>query len=169
MSGRFQRLVLFMVLFMSSMGAHAVILEYRLSDLGAGRYQYDYTLTNDSRPDIYGFTAWFDTTLYANLSLVSSPAGWATFVFSDPPAIYDSLGPDLILGESQDGFSVSFDWLGAGVPGSQGFVYYSNCCFPGQFDGVTTLAATPAPVPAPASWAMMLVVVGLCALRRRFR
>ncbi len=62
-----------------SIPVRAVPVDYELLDPGNGRYQYDYTINNELSQNLDGFTIYFDTVLYANFILVSSPDDWDSF------------------------------------------------------------------------------------------
>jgi hypothetical protein len=102
---------------------------YQTSDLGSGRWQYSYDVTNISLTmPIEEFTIWFDFGLYKNLAVETpaTPAGWNQIVLQPEPVLqddgyYDALALDagIGIGQTVSGFAVRFDWLGAGVPGLQ--------------------------------------------------
>jgi hypothetical protein len=103
---------------------------YKTSELGAGRWQYTYDVTNISLTEtIEEFTIWFEFGLYENLAIQTPdpPANsWSEIVIQPEPVLqddgaYDAKALNLCIGigETVKGFAVSFDWLGAGQPGSQ--------------------------------------------------
>lgn len=123
--------IIFMFIFTSNV--FAVILTdifYEVDDLGSGRWEYTYDVKNVSlESPIEEFTIWFDYGRYDNL-LVTTPdplaGNWDEIVLQPEPVIsddglYDALTLALGIGEGEivSGFSVSFDWLDEGVPGSQ--------------------------------------------------
>ena len=111
--------------------ANAISIDYELNDLGGNLFEYNYSVTNDTIVDgVDWFSIYFDYNLYSNLSLTASPAGWDSFVsepkvisltnrfdgFLDTFTVFDVIG----FGETLDGFSVSFEWLGgADLPAFQ--------------------------------------------------
>jgi hypothetical protein len=162
--------------FLFSSPAGATVINYSVDDLGAGEFQYNYTVSGMSFGVSPGFTAsgfdvYFDPTLYANLDIapIAPNADW--FVFTIPPdpvlpangsytaqAVADNAALDI--------FSVSFTWLGGGTPGSQPFdVFDPDFLLTEQ--GTTSLASTAAtPVPA-AIFNFIIGLVGFAWLRVR--
>jgi len=112
-------------------------ISYEAEEFNDGRWEYTYEVSNfslsiDSQPaPIKEFTLWFDPGLYANL-VVTTPAplsnAWNEIVWQPEPVLqdpgaYDALAlvsnPGIGTGQFVKGFSVSFEWLGHGTPGSQ--------------------------------------------------
>lgn len=156
-----------------SIPAHAVIITYDLASLGGNQYRYDYTLTNDGSitNDLALFDILFDPSLYdeASLSIVSDSlltADWDQLFLGSGigvPAAFDALalGDGLSIGETVAGFSVSFAWLGADLPGAQAFEVYDPSTF--DFLGGGTASLRPATsVPEPDTLA--LFALGLAGL-----
>jgi hypothetical protein len=149
--------------------AHAVAISYDLASLGGNQYQYDYTVTNNTlASDLNEFTVFFDLGLYENLSVSASPANWDSLVvqpdaglpdngFFDSLALAGGVAPGATLG----GFSVLFNWLGAGTPGSQSFDVVDPDSLATLESGHTTPREV-ASVPEPATW--ILVALGLLGL-----
>ena len=104
---------------------------YSTNDLGGGRWEYVYDITNISlAPPIEELTIYFDFGLYDNLEVTTpeTPPEWTQIVWQVEPVLNDPGGYDALanaaniaidVGETLSGFSVSFDWLGTGEPGSQ--------------------------------------------------
>ena len=103
---------------------------YKVDNLGAGRWQYQYKVTNNNLSDpIKEVTIWFGYGSYANLSVntPNPPAGsWSELVVQPEPVIKDdgfydtlTLGSGISAGQSAGLFSVTFDWRGTGTPGAQ--------------------------------------------------
>jgi len=130
----FKRTVGFCALIVLVVVAHGFAEEpteiwYEVADLGAGRWEYTYDVTNNSLTEgIDEFTIWFDYGLYDDLMVTTpaTPADWDQIVWQPEPVLeddgaYDALatnsgiGIDITVGD----LSVSFDWLGTGDPGSQ--------------------------------------------------
>lgn len=107
-------------------------IDYTVMELGGGEWQYSYEVSNLSLSvPIEEFTIYFGYGLFENL-VVSTPdppaSEWDELVLQPEPQIADdgvydakANAPDLAIdmGETVGGFSVSFDWLGAGEPGPQ--------------------------------------------------
>ena len=104
-------------------------IQYSVTDLGSDRWEYIYTVENIGlSAGIEEFTVWFDFGLYDNLVVTTpeTPPEWDQIVWQIEPVLEDPGGYDAVatnlsidIGESLSGFSVSFDWLGGGEPGSQ--------------------------------------------------
>ena len=105
-------------------------IQYEAIDLGSGRWQYSYDVTNISLTGaIEEFTIWFDFGSFDNLSIETPdpPAGdWDEIIIQPEPVLSDDgyydalvLGVGIGIGENVSGFTVSFDWMGAGQPGPQ--------------------------------------------------
>jgi len=118
--------------------AQAIIIESQLSDLGANRFELNYSLTNDDLASgIEGFTIYFDLAIFSNLQITSSVLGWDEIVFQPDPfipddGIYDALatGAGIALGETLGGFAVAFDLL----PGVQLATQFFDIYDPFDFD-----------------------------------
>jgi hypothetical protein len=151
--------------------SHAVFIEYDLTSLGSGSYQYDYEVTNnDISTGLEEFTIYFDAFNTANLAIVGSPTGWDSIVIQPDPLLPDEgffdslfLSSPLALGDSINGFSVTFDWVGGGAgPTSQFFEVY-DASFNVVTSGITTEAVSDShSVPEPTSAA--LIILGLLGL-----
>lgn len=140
---------------------------YEATDLGSERWEYAYDVKNISLTEgIEEFTIWFDYGLYDNL-LVSTPAtppDWDQIVWQVDPVLEDAGGYDALatnleiaIGENIGGFSVTFDWLGIGEPGSQYYEIIDPVTFGTIESGYT--------VPEPAT--CLLLLSGGVLLRRR--
>lgn len=111
--------------------AIATIVSFDLTDLGNGSFEYIYTIENDTLSiPIEQITVWFDEQLYVNLQVTTQVPlanDWSEITLPSTgfgiPFGYDALAlaGGIALGQSVEGFSVSFDWLGTGLPGSQQF------------------------------------------------
>jgi len=110
---------------------YATTIDFAVADLGGNKYEYAYTVKNDSLAfDINEFTVFFAFGLYRNLSVTTPVPDWSEITI-DPDLIlgnpiegfYDALAltSGIAPGAIATGFSVSFDWLGAGIPVAQRF------------------------------------------------
>jgi hypothetical protein len=160
--------------------SHATSVTYDVQNLGGTTWEYTYTVANDTLGfDIEEFTIWFDVGLYENLSATATPADWDPLTIEPDPGIpddgfYDALAlvAGIAPGDSLGGFSVSFDFLGAGTPGAQLFEIVDPFTFDVLDDGRTESAAGgPGPgtaIPEPATAVLLgLGIAGVLPLRRQ--
>jgi hypothetical protein len=139
---------------------------YQTSDLGLGRWQYTYDVTNISLTEtIEEFTIWFDFGLYDNLAIETPdpPASnWSEIVIQPEPVLKDdgyfdvlALDAGIGVGQTVSGFTVSFDWFGAGDPGPQFYEIIDPATYQTIDSGYT--------IPEPAT--IFLIGIGSLALR----
>ena len=121
--------------------ANATIIEYTSNDLGAGKWEYTYTVTNNtSLVDFSDFVIYFPGVSsvsafdYSNITVTGNPdpANWDV-VAAEPSAInlggyIDALAllNPLASGASVSGFTVSFDYAGSLSPASQQFDIFDS-------------------------------------------
>jgi len=153
----------------------ATTVTYDAMNIAGNTWQYTYNVTNDTLgQDIGEFTIFFDVNLYQNLTSAIAPVDWDPLVIQPDPVLpddgfYDALAlvAGLPSGNSLTGFSVVFDFLGAGTPGDQTFSVIDPITFATLDSGFTQ--ATAVPVPA-AFWLFGSGLLGLLgAGTRRFR
>ena len=155
-------------LFVTSVfGSTSTQIWYGAIDLGAGQWEYTYDIANIGfAQGIEEFTIYFDYGSYDNLSVSTpaTPADWDQIVWQVEPVLEDAGGYDALatnlsidIGESLTGFSVTFDWLGIGQPGSQYYEIIDPVTFGMIESGYT--------VPEPAT--SLLLLSGTVLLRRR--
>ena len=143
-------------------------IQYEATDLGSDRWQYSYDVTNISLTGaIEEFTIWFDFDLYDNLSIETTDppsSDWDEIVIQPEPVLSDDgyydalgLGVGIGIGERVSGFSVSFDWLGGGEPGSQFYEIIDPDTFETIDSGWT--------IPEPAT--LLILALGGIVLRRK--
>jgi len=148
--------------------AGATLIEYTVVDFGGNQFEYKYSITNDSLGvAIEEFTIWFDVDLYDNLTITTQQplAGQWNEIILEPtgfgvPIGYDALSETggIQLSKSVSGFSLAFDWIGTGTPGSQSFEIIDPITFETIDSGYT--------VPEPAT---LFLLVSACLLFRRSR
>jgi hypothetical protein len=148
----------------------ATSISYDVSNIGSNIWEYNYTVSNDTLGfNIDEFTVYFDFGLYENLSANPAPASWNPIVvgpgnFLNNDGYYDALAlaTGITPGSSLGGFSVRFNYLGAGTPGSQRFEIVD----PVTFNVLDSGQTSPVPVPA-AVWLFCSGLVGLIAVSKR--
>jgi hypothetical protein len=156
--------------------AHATFITYDVVQESGNSWVYSYEVTNDGSESIEEFTIWFDLDLYSNLSLVSTAPGWDPLVIQSDlqlphDGFFDALadiGSALAPGLSLGGFSVRFDFLGSGRPGSQAFDILSTDPFGVVQSGVTRALVVPVPVSEPMIlllWMLGALFVAVLAVR----
>jgi hypothetical protein len=112
--------------------AGLVDIEYTAADLGHGRWQYTYDVTNNALVcRVEAFLIWFDLGNCAQLNVKtegSLTTTWRELIAQPDPMLrtdgfYDvlSLTDGIDVGERDHDFSVAFDWTGEGTPGPQMF------------------------------------------------
>lgn len=151
---------------LSGGSAQAAVIEAGLTPLGGSDWRVDFRVTNDGSPAaITGFTVYFSEALFADLALVSSPAEWDSIVIApdlllQAPGFFDALLLDpstpLLAGQSVDGFSVQFSFLGTGTPPMLPFQIV-DASFETLFEDTTVPFANQVPAASP----LMLVALGL--------
>lgn len=140
---------------------------YQISDLGGGRWQYMYEVTNNSLTvPIEEFTIWFDYDFYTNLTVETptTPAEWDQLVLQPEPVLLDdgaydakALDAGISISQTLGGFTVSFDWAGIGEPGPQPYDIIDPQTFETIDSGTT--------IPEPAT--LLLLGLGGAILHRK--
>ena len=147
------------LLLSAAIPAHAVQIAYDLESLGGNGYRYTYTVTNDGTTGgaVELFDVLFDPALYDESSLTIATndppsSSWDQIILASGlsvPAAYDALsltGGIPIFG-FETGFKVEFQWLGADLPGAQGFAIYDPVTFDLLESGNTTVVPLPGALP----------------------
>ena len=154
-------------LFFNWASVGATTVSYAVSNVSGNTWEYTYTVANDMlATDIDEFTVYFGLGLYENLVATAAPATWDPLIVQPDPSIppsgddgfYDALALSTGIepGASLGGFSVKFDYLGTGVPGSQFFEIINPATFATLDSGFTQV------IPLPA--AIWLFVTGLLSM-----
>jgi hypothetical protein len=164
--------------------ANAVTIAYEATQLDATAWRYDYRVTNEAGADpLQEFTIAFALGSFASLREAVSPAGWDGLIGVVDPLLpadgyvdwcaFDGIsctGPGLAGGETLSGFSVVFDWLGAGSPGSQPFDAIAPQPFAIVASGFTVPFKPATTVPEPPTLALFgvaLLALGVTRSPRR--
>ena len=155
-------------LLLHASGAAGIIFD--VMPLASNQWQYSYDVINTSSDFIIEeFTVFFDADLYENISVdgIQPPTPqWDILVwnsaFAGSPGGYDALtmGNGILQGQTVSGFSVVFDWLGTGMPGSQHYEIVN----PLNYNDILESGQTASNV-IPAPGAFCLVLSGLAFLR----
>jgi hypothetical protein len=145
--------------------AVATVITFGTTNVVGNTWQYDYVVANDSLGvDIEEFSIFFAAGFFENLSVFATPVDWDSLVVEPDAAIPDdgwfdslALAGGIALNSSLGGFSVRFDWLGEGAPGSQEFAILDPLSFETLDAGRTTSPGTPVPEPD----SLALLILGL--------
>ena len=149
-----------------SFGTPLVEIRYATNNIGAGQWEYTYTIKNIDLPaGVEEFTIWFDFGKYDNLAVTTPdpPASdWDEIIVQPEPVLKDdgfydalTLNSGIVIGQTVSDFSVSFDWLGIGSPGSQFYEIIDPVIFETIDSGWT--------VPEPATVCFLILgTVALC-------
>lgn len=153
----------------------ATVITYQATQVGGTTWRYDYSVDNDTlETPLEEFTIFFGLDQYANLSALTMAEGWDGFVAQPDPLLPDdgfidvlALSSGVLPGQGLSGFSIIFDWLLEGTPGSQRFDIIEPLSFTVIDSGFTRLAV-PASVPEPSSLALFgAALLGFGLFRRR--
>jgi len=152
-----------------SRASQATSVSFDVAHIAGNTWEYSYTVANDTlATDIEEFTVWFDVNLYENLIATATPADWDPLVIQPDPGLpddglYDALAlvAGIAPGGSLGGFSVQFDFLGMGTPGSQPFDIVDPFSF-ALIDGGRTISTAGPAIPEPSTF--VLLAVGLCGV-----
>jgi hypothetical protein len=151
-------------------GSNATEISYSTTSLGGSSWQYNYKVSNISLGEsVKEFTINFAADSCRNLAVVApTPAGWSAIVMQPEPFLHDAgaydaltVGGGILGGQSVSGFSVRFDWLGAGTPGSQLYQIVNPVTFATIDSGAT--------VPEPATLSIMTLGSLVLSARRSRR
>lgn len=155
--------------------ARAGYVDFAATALGGNLWRYDYTINNTGPSIAFDeLTVYFDSASYALLSGPSAASGWDAIAIQPDSGIpadgyYDalSLGGLVANGATISGFSVSFEFLGAGAPDVQRFEFLNSNDFSVVLSGSTSPTAPVNQVPEPSSTALILLgLAGIASIRR---
>lgn len=184
------KIFIFLIVLLFPISSYAITIDYQLQNIGGNRYQYVYTVTNDGSlgagVSVQLFDVLFDTALYNENTLsITTPAplsnDWDELILlpvpGDPTA-YDAFSATvgIPVGQNATGFTVQFDWLGAGTPSTQPFEIYDPVTFALLEAGTTRLLAVPngnnngaANIPTLSEWVMIFLIGTLFIVGTGFR
>lgn len=144
-----KKILRFLAAFLAFISTHtccmAAFISYTSSINENNRWTYQYSIAaTSSDSPIEEFSIFFSPSLYANLAVESYPTGWDMLViqpdstlpadgFMDALTLMDGILP----GQELNGFAVSFDYLGTGVPNSQRFDIIDPITFATISSGLT--------------------------------
>ncbi len=161
--------------------SEAAVIRYTATNTIGTEWRYDYTVSADpAAAAIDEFTIFFDLALFdgANLRDLTGPLGWDGLIQQPDGGLPDNglidvfaLAGGIAPGSSLGGFSVVFDWLNAGAPGSQAFDIIDAATFTVTSSGFTIPASVNVPEPAPSTLlaaGILLGLLGIGASRARF-
>lgn len=145
--------------------AKAALITTEFSDLVGNQGTVDINLSLSSGENFSGFSLYFSENLFADLEIIFSPAAWDSIVFQ-PDALlgaglFDSYNP---LGLSAGFARVSFTYL-ANLP----FQTLAYDFFNADFEIVASGNSTNVNASVPESSSIILLMLGLIALRLRNR
>ncbi|MDN2696950.1 hypothetical protein O0882_11530 [Janthinobacterium sp. SUN073] len=152
--------------------AHAASIGYTATSLGGTQWRYDYSVSNTTLAmPIAEFTLFFSVGQYATLHDISTAPGWDLLLVQPDPAIPASgyldalaLAGGIVPGAMATGFSITFDYLGAGSPGAQPFSILDPVSFIELETGITQAAAVALPS---TPWLLLAGVLAMACLGRR--
>lgn len=149
---------------------HATTIEYTATQISGPQWQYTYTVTG-SFADGDFLSIDFDANTFADLQdPPPQVTDWDAIVFQADSALGSNGAFSAMALKGNPSlpvtFTVLFNFLGMGTPGSQAFSIYN---FDGDEleSGTTILAGQTAPVPEPGT--LLLLLSGAGALTRKFR
>ena len=155
---------------------NATTVTYDLNNIGGNAWEYTYAVHNDTLSESIGrFGIVFETGVSQSLSQTATPADWTTLAtswsdFSQTINNYSSSTNIKAIqpGESLGGFSVQFEYLGAGSPGPQQFSVYESSVLDLAVEpldtGLTQISSIPIPA---AAWLFGSGLLGLIGISRR--
>lgn len=154
-----------------SLAAHSGTVQSSYTPLGGASWAVAFTVTNTGEPaPVSEFTVYFAEGLFANLAVTGSPGTWDSIAIQPDSGIpadgfFDALVIDqsdaLDNGESQSGFSMTFDFLGTGAPGALPFDFL-DANFTVIASGRTTVpGGGGGTVPEPTTWVLVVMAGAL--------
>ena len=147
---------------------HATTIEYTATQISGPQWQYTYTVTG-SFADGDFLSIDFDANAFADLQDPPQVTDWNADVWQSDAALGSNGAFNAMAQKGNPSvpvtFTVLFNFLGMGTPGSQAFSVFG--ADGSTEDGTTILAGQTAPVPEPGT--LLLLLSGAGALTRKFR
>ena len=167
--------------FFMAQAASAVTIEYATTNVGGDRWQYDFTIFNDSAYDFNAFDIAFGVGV-ANMELLSTGYGWGSDSFVTDS--FDYLGTGYLIALADDDaswilpgaslglFSVALDWLGNQGPDLSFFAYdfdFGWSRLPINDYAFIDVSGPVVPDPIPEPGTLALLCTGLAGLAAYYR
>lgn len=154
------------LLMLCSSAATAGLVHFQATSLGGDLWHYDYTLQGQAPTGGFdGITIYFAADAYRLVNNLVAPLDWDPLVVQPDTGLPADGFVDLLNvgGLLQDmvgpvNFSVNFQFLGMGAPGSQPFELYRTAPFATVLSDQTQ---SPATVPEPGTAALVGLALGL--------
>ena len=169
------RLAAGLAILLLAVQASATVISYETTNVTGNTWRYDYSITNDTLADpLSELTLYFQLGSFENLQSLGAPAGWNGLIAQPDPLLPDNgfidfaaLGAGVGSLQTLNGFSIQFDWLASGTPGSQAFDIIEPATFEVIDSGFTTPAAPPThSVPEPPTFALIVAALPMMLLAR---
>ncbi len=152
----------------SCLAAFAAQITATATEIGGGRWQYSYDITNTGTDAIEQLTIWFDYSGYSNFEITTANAGsWSQIILAADDFLKIGAGYDilntvapLLSGVTLVDFSVAFDYSGDAPAMSQNFEIINPDTQATEYSGQT--------IPEPATL-VLLATAALVASRTKRR
>ena len=165
----FKNSVIILIFLLCIKNSYGTSIFYEGANISGNLWEYRYSVNNNTLGvNINEFSVFFDPALYQNLATNLTPTGWDSLVLQPDllipdDGLYDALaiGIGITPNSTETGFSVRFNYLGAGFPSTQPFKIVDPVTFATIESGTTTLnnpiLQTTRPIPTLSQWALFLL------------